>query len=81
MKFKMRLVTGNGIRPAKIRPEGRFNPLESACKILWPHLKNSWKKSKKGVGSETNTSRQHRRGVKKEFAKKIPGRWDKFSYI
>jgi hypothetical protein len=34
MKFKIRLVAGNGIRPAKIRPEGPLNPLESACKIL-----------------------------------------------
>jgi hypothetical protein len=34
MKFKIRLVAGNGIRPAKIRPEGPFNPLESSCKIL-----------------------------------------------
>ena len=34
MKFKMRLVAGNGIRPAEIRQEGWFNPLESACKIL-----------------------------------------------
>ena len=46
-KFKIRLVVGNGIRSAKIRPEGPVNPLESACKIFWPHLKNSWKKSKK----------------------------------
>ena len=29
MKFKIRLVAGNGIRP-----EGPLNPLESACKIL-----------------------------------------------
>ena len=47
MKFKMRLVAGNGIRPGKIRPEGPLNPQESSCKILWSHLKNSWKKFKK----------------------------------
>ena len=46
MKFKMRLVAGNGIRPAKIRPEGPLNLQESACKILWSHLKNWWKYSK-----------------------------------
>jgi len=34
MKFKIRLVAGNGIRPAKIWPEGPLNALESACKIL-----------------------------------------------
>ena len=48
----MRLVAGNGIRPAKIRPakirpEGPLNPQETSCKILWSHLKNSWKKSQK----------------------------------
>ena len=77
MKFKMRLVAGNGIRPAKIRPEGPLNPQESPCKILGSYLKNSWKKSKKtyppqktplfflggGVGSEMNKTRQHIRGV------------------
>ena len=47
MKFKIRLVAENAIRTAKIRPEGPLNPLELICKILWPHLKNSWKKSKK----------------------------------
>ena len=47
MKFKMRFVAGNGIRPAKIRPEGPLNPQESPCKILGSYLKNSWKKSKK----------------------------------
>ena len=53
MKFKIRLVAGNGIWPAKIRPEGPLNPLESACKILWPHLKNSWKKSQKTYPPKT----------------------------
>ena len=47
MKFKLRLVAGNVIWPAKIRPEGPPNLLKSACKILWPHLENSGKKSKK----------------------------------
>ena len=28
MKFKIRLVAGNGIQPAKIRLEGLSNPLE-----------------------------------------------------
>ena len=37
----MRLVAGNGIRPAKIRPEGPLNPQESPCKILGSYLKNS----------------------------------------
>ena len=45
----MRLVAGNGIRPAKIRPEGPLNLQESACKILWSHLKNCWKDSKKST--------------------------------
>ena len=47
MKLKMRLVAGNGIRPDKIRPEGPLIPQQSSCKILWSHLKNSWKKTKK----------------------------------
>jgi hypothetical protein len=34
IKFKIRLVAGNGIWPAKIRPEGPLNPLESACKKI-----------------------------------------------
>ena len=83
MKFKMRLVAGNGIRPEKIRPEGPLNPQESSCKILWSHLKNSRKKSPKtyppqkkppfwgGVGCEMNKTRQHRRGVCAERASKI----------
>ena len=47
MKFKTRLVAGNGIWPAKIRPKGPVSPLELSCKIFRPHLKNSLKKSKK----------------------------------
>ena len=47
MKFEMRLVAGNGIRPAKIWPEGPLNPQESSCKISWSQLKNSWKNSPK----------------------------------
>ena len=33
MKFKIRLVAGNGIWSAKIRPEGPLNPLESTCEF------------------------------------------------
>ena len=34
MKFKMRLVAGNGIRPGKIRPKGPLNPQKSSCEII-----------------------------------------------
>jgi hypothetical protein len=34
MKFKIRLVAGNGIWSAKIRLEGPLNTLESTSKIL-----------------------------------------------
>ena len=47
MKFKTRLVAGNSIWPAKIRPEGPLSLLKLSCKIFWYHLKNSWKKFKK----------------------------------
>ena len=33
-KFKIKLVAGNKIRSAKIRPECSFNPKESSYKIL-----------------------------------------------
>ena len=41
MKFKTRLVAGNGILPAKIWHKGPVSPLELSCKIFRPHLKNS----------------------------------------
>ena len=34
MKFKTRLVAGNGIWWAKIRPKGPVSPLELSCKIF-----------------------------------------------
>ena len=32
-----------------IRPEGPLNSQETSCKILWSHLKNSWKKIQKNI--------------------------------
>ena len=36
----MRLVAGNGIWPAEIRPEGPLNPQELPYKILGSYLTN-----------------------------------------
>ena len=47
MKFKTRLVVGNGIWWVKIWLERLLSPLKLLCKIFWPHLKNSLKKYKK----------------------------------
>ena len=52
IKLKTRLVAGNSIWPAKIRPEGPLSPLELLCKMFWYHLKNSLKKTKKTYPSK-----------------------------